>query len=234
MTNQQKTIPVTREAALLATLIGLSVSISIASTAGGCKIIWLPFDYAASATVFSFITLFALGGVNTEFFGRTGGMLAFRAGLIGNLIATIIYTIGIAAPAAPCWSGSGGMNAQHAYAFVLGSAPRLFFAGLCAYVVGQMLNVVLIARLKQVVPRQLWLRQTVVPLFCQALDTVVFVTVAFIGTGPVFDIFVGQLVVKTMCLLLCSPLVYTAVWVIRRWLASPPTVLVTPPAPEVS
>ena len=53
-------------------------------------------------------------------------------------------------------------------------------------------------------------------MLSQFLDSVVFVVIAFYGSMPVFEIIIGQWVIKMGIALLDTPLVYAGVWAIRR------------------
>jgi len=79
---------------------------------------------------------------------------------------------------------------------VLGLAPRLLFASFVAYLVGEFANAFVLAKLKIATQgRWLWLRTIGSTIVGQALDSAVFVTLAFAGTmpGPVLGgVVVGQ------------------------------------------
>jgi uncharacterized PurR-regulated membrane protein YhhQ (DUF165 family) len=50
----------------------------------------------------------------------------------------------------------------------------------------------------------------------QFIDTLIFITIAFYGTMPVFPLLKGQYLIKVLIALLDTPFVYLVVILIRR------------------
>jgi uncharacterized integral membrane protein (TIGR00697 family) len=67
--------------------------------------------------------------------------------------------------------------------------------------------------------RHMWLRNNLSTILSQLIDTAVFITIAFYGVMPLWPLIVGQWSIKVIIALCDTPLVYGAVWCIRRHMA---------------
>ncbi|MER3445041.1 MAG: hypothetical protein C4333_13370 [Meiothermus sp.] len=92
-----------------------------------------------------------------------------------------------------------------AYAQVFGATLRVVVASLVAYGVSTWLDALLFERLKRSVAGRVLASN----LVSTTLDTVVFITLAFAGTGvPLLNLMLGQVVVKMLVSTVLIPLVY--------------------------
>jgi hypothetical protein len=121
---------------------------------------------------------YLLGDVLTEVYGLRAARTVIWLGFACNLLAVAAIQIAIALPAA------GFYEHDQAYADVLGTTWRLFVASLTAYVVGELANAYVLARLKAVTGgRFLWTRTIGSTIVGEGLDSAIFVTIAFAGSG---------------------------------------------------
>src|SRR4030095_7694036 len=129
-------------------------------------------------------------------------------------LTVLAIWVGQILPAAPFWYG------QTAYERILGYTPRLLVASFLAYLVGEYANAFVLAKLKIATQgRWLWMRTIGSTVVGQALDSVVFVTLAFAGIvpdGARAGIVAGQWLVKVAYEAAATPLTYAAV----AWLKS--------------
>jgi uncharacterized integral membrane protein (TIGR00697 family) len=122
---------------------------------------------------------YVLGDVLTEVYGFRAARAVIWLGFACNLVAVAAIQIAIALPAAGFWSENQG-----AYEDVLGVTWRLFVASLAAYLVGELANALVLARMKAATRgRFLWTRTIGSTIVGQGLDSLIFVTIAFAGTG---------------------------------------------------
>ncbi len=122
---------------------------------------------------------YVLGDVLTEVYGFRTARWVILLGFACNVLAVVAIQIAIALPAAEFWSEN-----QEAYETVLGTTWRIFVASLTAYLVGELTNSFVLQRMKAATGgRFLWTRTIGSSLVGQGLDTVLFVTIAFAGTG---------------------------------------------------
>src|SRR5918997_5154357 len=122
---------------------------------------------------------YLLGDVLTEVWGYRTARRIILLGFVCNLIAVGVIQLAIALPAAGFWTEN-----QAAYETVLGTTWRLFSASLVAYLFGELANAFVLARMKIATGgRFLWARTIGSTVVGQGLDSAVFVTLAFAGTG---------------------------------------------------
>jgi uncharacterized integral membrane protein (TIGR00697 family) len=117
-------------------------------------------------------------------------------------------------PPAPFWDG------QVAYERVLGYAPRLLAASFLAYLVGEFANSIVLAKLKVATQgRWLWVRTIGSTVVGQALDSGVFITLAFVGTIPpdgLASAILSQWLAKSAYEAAVTPLTYVMVGFLKR------------------
>jgi queuosine precursor transporter len=117
-------------------------------------------------------------------------------------------------PAAPFWDG------QEAFQRILGYTPRLLVASFLAYLVGEFANAFVLAKMKIATGgRWLWARTIGSTIVGQALDSAVFIILAFAGTIPntvLASAIVTQWLVKSAYEALATPLTYAAINFLKR------------------
>ncbi|HXH83250.1 MAG TPA: queuosine precursor transporter [Candidatus Tectomicrobia bacterium] len=167
-----------------------------------------------TAAIVIFPLSYVIGDVLTEVWGYGPTRRVIWLGFACNAVMVVAIALGGALPAAPFWKG------QAAYDEILGQAPRIVVASFLAYLVGEFSNAFVLARLKiATAGRWLWLRTIGSTVVGQALDTVVFVTLAFAGTlpaGVLGQVVAGQWAFKVAYEAAATPLTYAAV----GWLKS--------------
>ncbi len=190
----------------LTTLIGLNTALLVASNAAGCKLIALPFGLSASATVFSYAFSFTFTDIISEIYGQRAANLAVRIGFAGLILSVTFFFISIHFPSSPFW------KYQKAYETILGFSPRMIIGGWTSYAISQHLDVWIFHKLKNKTHgRYLWLRNNGSTLISQFIDTVVFITIVFYGSSPLWKTIFGQYIIKLIIALLDTPIVYIAV-----------------------
>ena len=167
-----------------------------------------------TAGIVIFPLSYVVGDVLTEVWGYAATRRIIWLGFACNGLMVLAVWIGGELPAASFWTG------QAAYQEILGQAPRILLASFAAYLVGEFANAYVLARLKIATGgRWLWLRTIGSTVVGQALDSVVFVTLAFAGSVPVGalgGIVAAQWAVKVAYEAAATPLTYAAV----GWLKS--------------
>jgi uncharacterized integral membrane protein (TIGR00697 family) len=155
---------------------------------------------------------YLLGDVLTEVYGLRAARAVIWLGFACNLLAVAAIQIAIALPAA------GFYQHDRAYADVLGTTWRLFVASLTAYVVGELANAYVLARLKAVTRgRFLWTRTIGSTIVGEGLDSAIFVTIAFAGTGAsLANPILTTWAIKVGWESLATPLTYAIVNYLKR------------------
>ena len=122
---------------------------------------------------------YLLGDVLTEVYGVRAARRVIWLGFACNLVALGAIQAAIHLPAADFWKQN-----QSAYDRILGTTWRLFLASLAAYVVGELANAYVLAVMKGATRgRFLWTRTIGSTIVGEGLDSAIFVTIAFAGTG---------------------------------------------------
>ena len=122
---------------------------------------------------------YLLGDVLTEVYGVRAARRVIWIGFACNLLAVGAIQAAIHLPAADFWDKN-----QSAYDTILGTTWRLFVASLSAYVVGELANAYVLAVMKGATRgRFLWTRTIGSTIVGEGLDSAIFVTIAFAGTG---------------------------------------------------
>ncbi|MXO66799.1 queuosine precursor transporter [Altericroceibacterium endophyticum] len=184
----------------------------IAAVLGNKLVAFGPF--AVEGGIFAFIMLVVISSAIAELYGKSTADRLVLFGFIPILVAMALIQIVIALPGASFWSEESRM----AYELILDQSTRLMFAGIVAYGTSQLLNVFLFTRLRASVGPMVWLRGAIAGMLSQAVDTLIFITIAFYGIEPLGDLIPGQLIAKVLLsLILVPPLITICVRVSRRF-----------------
>lgn len=172
------------------------------------------FGLVVPAAVIIFPISYIFGDVLTEVYGYAASRRVIWLGFFCNLLAVIAIAIGGALPAASFWQN------QAAYDAILGYTPRLLVASFIAYLIGEFANSFVLAKMKLATRgRWLWTRTIGSTFVGQGLDSLVFMTVAFVGTIPLdgmANAIVTQWLFKVTYEVLATPLTYAAVTWLKR------------------
>lgn len=156
---------------------------------------------------------YLIGDVLTEVYGYRRARLVIWIGFAANVIAVGSIQIAIHLPAAPFWQ-------QHeaSYETVLGTTWRLLLGSLAAYLVGEFSNSYVLAKLKIATQgRWLWTRTISSTVVGEGLDSVIFSTIAFAGTGIALgNQIVTIWVIKVLWETAATPLTYAVVGYLKR------------------
>src|SRR5436190_16627010 len=157
-----------------------------------------------TAGIVIFPLSYVLGDVLTEVWGYGAARRVIWLGFACNAVMVAAIWIGGELPPAPFGAS------QFAYDEMLGFAPRLLVASFLAYLAGEFANAFVLAKLKVATRgRFLWIRTIGSTVVGQALDSAVFVTLAFAGSVPVGGlaaVIAGQWLVKTLYEAAATPL----------------------------
>ncbi len=166
------------------------------------------------AAVVIFPLSYLFGDILTEVYGYAKSRQVIWIGFGCNALAVLAIWIGGRLPAAVFWDG------QAAYVRILGSTPRLLLASFSAYLVGEFLNSIVLARMKVATGgRWLWTRTIGSTLVGQGADSLIFIAAAFAGTVPTADlarVVLAQWLVKSGYETVATPFTYAVVRFLKR------------------
>ena len=156
---------------------------------------------------------YLLGDVLTEVYGFKAARRVIVLGFVCNLLAVGAIQVAIALPAAGFWTDN-----QEAYEITLGTTWRIFVASLCAYLVGELTNSFVLSRMKVATRgRFLWSRTIGSTIVGQGLDSAIFVTIAFAGTGvALVETIITTWLIKVAWEAAATPITYGVVNQLKR------------------
>jgi uncharacterized integral membrane protein (TIGR00697 family) len=172
------------------------------------------FGLVLPAAIVIFPVSYIFGDILTEVYGYRQARRVIWLGFLCNLVAVVAIWLGQVLPPASFWSG------QAAYQRILGYTPRLLLASFLAYLLGEFANAFVMAKMKIATKgRWLWTRTIGSTLIGEGLDSLVFMTIAFVGEVPVTGLasaIVTQWLAKSAYEACVTPLTYTAVNFLKR------------------
>jgi len=163
------------------------------------------------------------GGVflATDLLGETFGKKEARKGVWLGFFAMVAMTVSM--HFALLFQPHESDFAHPAMSTIFGFMPRVLVASLLAYIVSQHHDVWAFHFWRtRMGGRHLWLRNNLSTLVSQAIDSVVFVVIAFYGvfeTPVLMSILFTTYFIKVLVAILDTPIVYLGRWVMRRHLA---------------
>ena len=195
----------------LVIIIALFITCLITANIIAVKVIGLG-PLVLPAAVFVFPLSYIFGDVLTEVYGYNVARRVIWLGFLCNLVFVFFAWVAQVLPAADFWGGQG------AYRDILGFAPRLLGASVCGYLVGEFANSFILARMKIMTQgRWLWSRTIGSTVVGQGLDSVIFLTGAYLGEaffGPLMIVY--HWLAKVAIEAAATPLTYTAVNYLKR------------------
>lgn len=168
------------------------------------------------AGVLFFPISFIFGDILTEVYGYAASRRVIWVGFAGLGFASLMAWMIVALPPAPFW------NNQYEYEVAFGSTWRISLAGLIAFAVGEFVNSFIMAKMKIIaLGKRLWQRTITSTIFGEAIDTVMFVPLAFWNTGIIpndkIPLVIGaQIVAKIAVEIAFTPVVYKTVAFLKK------------------
>jgi len=171
-----------------------------------------PATFTAGILVFPISYIF--GDVLTEVYGFNRARRVIYLGLFANVFMMLVLWVAIHLPPAPGW------DLQEHFSAIYSLIPRIVVASLAAYVLGELVNSLVMSALKvRTRGKHLWFRTVSSTVAGQLVDTVVFVLGAFAGVFGVrllLTATVSAWVFKVLYEALATPLTYFVVARLKR------------------
>jgi hypothetical protein len=173
-------------------------------------------DWPFGAGILFFPLSYVIGDVLTEVYGYARARRCIWAGFVATLFMAAMSWVVVALPPASDWPG------QAAYESVFGQVPRIVFASVIAFWLGEFANSYVLARMKVATKgRHLWSRTIGSTFVGQAIDSLVFYPLAFYAAAgwPVealLWVMVSQFALKVAWEVLLTPLTYAVVGFLKR------------------
>lgn len=199
-------------------MVAFSVLLISSNLIGAAKVsvVTLPWlgPVAFGSAVLFFPLSYVLGDVLTEVYGYARARRVVWVGFFASLYAAAMAWMVVAIPPAPGWSG------QEAVAAVFGQTPRIFAASILAFWCGEFANAYVMAWMKLMTGgRHLWTRTIGSTVVGQAVDSIIFYPLAFLGvwdTRLVVAVMISNYLMKVAWEALLTPVTYRIVGFMKR------------------
>ncbi|PIR76749.1 MAG: transporter [Candidatus Magasanikbacteria bacterium CG10_big_fil_rev_8_21_14_0_10_42_10] len=157
---------------------------------------------------------YIFGDILTEVYGYAQARRVIWIGFGMNLLMVLTFWLVGLLPADPTW------GIQDSYMNILGVVPRIVFASLMAYLVGEFSNSYILAKLKvKTHGKKFWFRAIGSTIIGEGLDTTIFTLVAFAGILPgslLITIGLTNYVVKVLVEIIFLPVTYRIVHFLKK------------------
>ncbi len=166
---------------------------------------------AVEAGIFAFLLLVVISSTVAQLYGeRTANRLVWW-GFLPLAFSIALMALVLTLPPSPDML-SGRPGAAEAFALVHGQFWRVVASGPVAYLVSLLLNVWIFARLRGSAETRtggLMVRGAIASALSQAIDSVIFVTLAFYGEFPIANLLAGQVIAKVVLSVVLVPVLIT-------------------------
>ena len=186
---------------LLSNLIGAAKLATLGGFTFGAGILFFPIGYV-------------IGDVLTEVYGYAHARRCIWVGFSALLFMAFMSWVVVSLPPAAGWSG------QEAYESVFGQVPRIVLASIVAFWAGEFVNSFVLARMKIMTRgKHLWTRTIGSTVFGQAVDSLIFYPLAFLGvwsTSQVLTVMLTNWALKVSWEAVLTPVTYAVVGWLKR------------------
>ncbi|OIB57738.1 queuosine precursor transporter [Natrialba sp. SSL1] len=211
-------------------LIGLFVAALVTAQVTAAKVLEFSLPFALPVTgaelvlpgaALAYALTFLASDCYAELYGRRAAQVVVNVGFALNFVVLVLVWSTIAAPAQDPAVASE-------FESVLGASTNIVIGSLLAYLVSQNWDVFVFHWIRDRTGREkLWLRNIASTASSQAIDTVIFVSIAFaiapltlgVGFYPGFEgvigLIIGQYLLKLAIAVLDTPVVYAIVSFVR-------------------
>lgn len=184
------------------------VAVLLISNVASTKILQLgPFSFDGGTILFPLAYIF--GDILTEVYGYRRSQRVIWTGFFWILAAAAVFSIVDHLPPARGW------ELQDSFHSILGQTPRIVIASLLAYFAGEFSNSFTLAKIKILTRgKYLWVRTIGSTLVGEAVDTIIFLGVAFWGVLPptlLVTVLISNFIFKVGTEALFTPITYWAV-----------------------
>ncbi len=190
------------------------VTVIIASNMIGAEKVVTVFGLTFGGGILFFPISYFFNDILTEVYGYARSRKVVWAGFISLFFTMMMAQVIVALPPAKGWMH------QQAYEVVYGQTPRIVIASLVAFVCGEFTNSFVLARMKVLSNgKRLWTRTIGSTVAGEAVDSLIFYPVAFLGFWS------GDLLLKVMLMnylikvtweVVATPLTYAVVGYLKK------------------
>lgn len=194
-------------------IMALFVAVLLISNIASTKIVELwKFTFDGGTLLFPLSYIF--GDILTEVYGYKNSRRVIWVGFFCAFLMSIVLMLVAILPAPADWPYS------EAFKNILGMTPRIVLASLIAYFAGEFSNSYVLAKIKIFTKgKYLWMRTIGSTLVGEALDTILFVSIAFafaMPTNLLLAVFISNYIFKCGVEIIFTPLTYKIVRFLKK------------------
>ncbi len=145
------------------------------------KQILFPFNITMTGAIYIFPVTYILSDLFSEVYGYRWSRITCYLAFAMNLLMVMMFTLAIKSPSPSYWT------AQGAFETVLGNTPRILFASLLAFVVGDFANDKVFKKMKSKYidsHKRFGTRAILSSFVGELVDSLIFLPIAFFGQMP--------------------------------------------------
>ncbi len=173
-------------------------------------------EYIFGTGVLFFPLSYLFGDILTEVYGYARSRKVIWAGFGALIFASLMALAVTSLPAARTMSA----ESQAAVNAIFGQTWRIVAASLLAFWAGEFVNSFVLAKMKILTKgKYLWMRTIGSTVGGEAVDSLIFYPIAFLGTWPteqVVSVMIGNYTIKVLWEVLATPFTYKIVAFLKR------------------
>ncbi len=181
-----------------------------------------PTDLAVESGIFAFLLLVVISSTMAQLYGRQFAQRIVWWGFLPLLIASALMQLVLLLPASTeMLSDPNRLKDLAAFERVHSTVWRVWAAGPAAYITSLLLNIWIFDRLRgrnSGGTIDLMVRGAIASALSQAVDSVIFITLAFYGLFPITNLLIGQVIAKVALSLVLVPFLITGGVKAAKWL----------------
>ena len=182
-----------------------------------------PTQLAVESGIFAFLLLVVISSTIAQLYGEKIANRLVWWGFLPLAVSAALIFLVLALPASPEMVEFRSADLA-SFETVLSQTPRIMAAGPVAYLVSLLLNVWIFSRMRgsgQTSTLGLMVRGAVASALSQAIDSVIFVTLAFYGEFDITNLLIGQVIAKVVLSIVLVPFLITGGVALARRLDAP-------------
>ena len=179
-----------------------------------------PTDLAVESGIFAFLGLVVISSTIAQLYGEKLARRLVWWGFLPLAVSAALIFLVLGLPPSPDMTEFRGTDLD-AFNTVLAQTPRIMAAGPAAYIVSLLLNIWIFSRLRgsgEANTLGLMARGAIASALSQALDSVIFVTLAFYGEFDITNLLIGQVIAKVALSIVLVPFLITGGVALAKWL----------------
>ncbi|MBD3197148.1 MAG: queuosine precursor transporter [Candidatus Lokiarchaeota archaeon] len=176
------------------------------------------FQITAPVAVLIFPFTFQITDMVNEFFGRKETHRMILIAFITQILMSVFLWFSIDILPASFWGfdyGSSPTEMQSFWTLFFGSTIRITLASWISFIITENLDALVYSKIRDLTKgKNLWIRNVLSDIPMLALDSVIFVTIAFYGVLPIWEIIIGQILTKWFFGIIDTPFMYLSRYIV--------------------